>query len=356
MKLNSTSSVYPALSRISLLSRSYALKFLFIAFIGIHIPLIGIILYLLFGPSHLQPLPIFLIVLVLTLLATAATLYMLNGLLTPLMKSKKALENYLEKRMLPNLPQHHSDEAGVLMQKVQQTIMALNNMLEEKQDLASLLSHDLKQPLSAIGASAEALAASTDVTHTHKFAANINKLVKEQFTLLEDVLELLKYDAIINNEEHQTTLPIESIIEDVVTTANVQAGFKNISIQTNFDYDGLIKVNMDLFRQAIKNILHNAVKFSYIDSTIYLNVLSKNGHIKISITDSGKGFNPEVKQKLFQRFTKEGQIGTNNEPSTGIGLHLCKKIIELHNGFVDAHSNGPDTGATFTISLPALIA
>lgn len=350
------SPIYLSLSRFRILSRSYSLKFLFIAFLGIHIPLIGIILYLLFGPAQLQPLPIFLIVLALTLAATAVTLFLLNGLLYPLMQSKMALERYLDERKLPDLPQQYTDEAGILMKKVQQTIMALNTMLEEKRDLAALLSHDLKQPLSIIGTTADAISTTSDPETIRKFSGNISKMVKDQFSLMEDVLELLKYDVIDNSKDQHTTLPVENFMEDVIDGAQMQASLKNITIQCHFDYDGLITVNMELFRQVIKNLLHNAIKFSYRGGTIQLQVQQEGDDVQISVIDSGKGFRPEIKEKLFQRFTSEGQKGTADEPSTGIGLHICKKIVELHHGSIDAASKGPETGARFTVKIPAELA
>ena len=345
--------IYLSLSRYRVLAKSYSLKFLFIAFLGIHIPLIGIILYLLFGPAHLQAIPIFLLVLLLTLVATGATLYMLNGLLYPLMQSKKALERYLDDRSLPELPQNYPDEAGILMQKVQQTILALNGMLEEKRDLASLLSHDLKQPLSVIGTTAEAIGTTDDPAMIRKFSGNISKMVKDQFSLLEDVLELLKYDSMASSENQNTTLPVENFIEDAIESARIQAALKNIRIETRFAFDGLITVNMELFRQVVRNLVHNAIKFSYRDSAIFVDVEEKGSVVQIRISDTGKGFRPEISEKLFSRFTPEGQKGTENEPSTGIGLSICKRIVELHKGTIEGSSKGPDTGATFTVSIPA---
>lgn len=344
--------VYVSLSRLKIVSGSYPLKFLFIAFLGIHIPLIGIILYLLFGPARLEPLPVFLLALVLTLLATAGTLYLLNGLLYPLKQSKKALEEYLDKKVLPGLPVHYKDEAGILMQKVQITIMALNTMLEEKRDLASLLSHDLKQPLAVIGTASEAIQNTTDTAATQKLAGTINRMVKEQFTLLEDVLQLLKYDVLASSGDQLTVVPVESLVDDLMETSQVQAGTKNITIETDMQFDGLISVNLELFRQVLKNILHNAVKFSHPGGRIGLQVRQQGDRILFSIKDQGLGFDPRIAPALFQPFTRQGQTGTNGEPSTGVGLHLCKKIIDLHGGRIEAYSAGAGTGATFTIELP----
>lgn len=349
-----TTTVYEKLSRVRILSKSYTLKFLFIAFLGIHIPLIGIILYLLFGPPHLQPLSVFFVTLFLTLGATVVTLYLLNGLLTPLSKAKKALEDYLSEGKLPHLPTTYKDEAGVLMEKVQCSLTALDNALEEKKDIASLLSHDLKQPLSIIGTSAELINTTEDLTIVKKFSNNISHLVKEQIHLLEDVLQLLQYNSLFASDEQMTVVPVENFVEDIVEAAQLQAGLKNITIDHKLYFDGLLSVHLELFRQVLKNLLHNAIKFSYENSVITISVYEHQQAVCFSIKDKGKGFDPSVKDILFDRFTKARQQGTNNESSTGIGLHICQKIIKLHNGIIKAESEGIGRGATFTIVLPSI--
>jgi len=345
-------SVYERLCQVKWLSKSYTLKFLFIAFLGIHIPLIGIIFYLLVGPANLQPLPVFLIVLVLTLVATALTLYLLNGLLFPLKQSKLALENYLNKQQLPKLPQSYSDEAGILMDKLQVSLLSLDNMIQEKRDLASLLSHDLKQPLAIIGNTAEAIALTTDPIKLQKFSANLKKMASDQIQMLDGILQVLNLDMHVTKEEQLTIVPIESVLNDVVESVVLQADLKGVKIETAYKYDGLAYVQLEIFPQMVKNILHNAIKFSYPGSTIKLQVYQEKNWLNIAIIDKGKGFTEEQAKQLFDRFAKAGQKGTNGEASTGIGLHICQKMISLQGGTITAYSEGPEKGATFTIRIP----
>ncbi|MFM2368584.1 MAG: hypothetical protein RL619_884, partial [Bacteroidota bacterium] len=68
-------------------------------------------------------------------------------------------------------------------------------------------------------------------------------------------------------------------------------------------------------------------------------------------SDSGIGFDPKYKEELFRKFTNRGRLGTANEPSTGIGLYLCKKIVEKYHGKLTAESEGANKGATFSIFL-----
>ena len=103
--------LYAALSQISFLKKSYALKFLFVAFIGTHIPLLGLVGYFAFQPQTIEPMRIILVAVGLTLLAAGITLFVLHRLLNPLLQTKQALSNYISTKKLPNLPGMYTDEA-----------------------------------------------------------------------------------------------------------------------------------------------------------------------------------------------------------------------------------------------------
>ena len=117
--------VYKLINKLSW-PKSYSGKFLLISFIGIHIPLIGLILYLLPSGELLgAQLPIILAALVSTLLGMLATLWMLAKLLKPLTLTSKALQEYIEDRTIPKLPTEYDDEAGKLMANTQKSILHL---------------------------------------------------------------------------------------------------------------------------------------------------------------------------------------------------------------------------------------
>jgi signal transduction histidine kinase len=96
-------------------------------------------------------------------------------------------------------------------------------------------------------------------------------------------------------------------------------------------------------------LINNAIKFSYPDSEIYLKIQQENSKLVISVLDNGIGFDQSNVQDLFKKFTKMSKLGTSNEGSTGIGLYLCRNIIEKNHGQLTAVSEGQSKGATFTI-------
>lgn len=344
-------SIYERLSSIKLLAKSYTFKFLFIAFLGIHIPLIGLIVFVLFKPDSLDKLSVIGITLLLTLAATGITLYILNGLLDPLRKSGKSLLAYRQNRTLPDLPTQFPDEAGKLMQNIQFTITELNDLLEEKKDMTSLLSHDLRIPIRNIKTLSKLLLAEEASETVKEYASMIEESSDEQSKLVENILEILRQDHLFfDNSGYRQIVPA-AIIDETLNSFETAAKQKGISLKGEFDYDGEIEVHPELFSQVLKNLASNAIKFSYEGTEVKFKVYQKEGKTFIDVKDGGMGFEPEVAENLFDRFTKNGRVGTAGEPSTGIGLYLSRKIVRHHNGDLVARSDGKGKGAVFSISL-----
>lgn len=114
--------LYHNLSQISFLKRNYAFKFLFVAFIGIHIPLIGILFFVLYSDHTVSATSILIFSLIMTLLATLVTLLVLKQLIKPISIASKSLDDYRNNRKLSVLPTEYKDEAGLLMCNIQESI------------------------------------------------------------------------------------------------------------------------------------------------------------------------------------------------------------------------------------------
>src|SRR5438034_9823171 len=106
-------------------------------------------------------------------------------------------------------------------------------------------------------------------------------------------------------------------------------------------------------REAIDTLVSNAIKYSPIGGRIAVVVSREKNNSIIRITDQGAGLSPEDLGRLFGRFQRLSAKPTAGESSTGLGLSIVKRIIDMHGGQVTAQSAGPGQGATFTIMLPA---
>lgn len=344
--------IYDKLSKIGFLSRSYTFKFLFIAFLGIHVPLIGLLIFVLLATGVISTGAILLITLLLTLAATGATLLILNGLLAPLRQSQRTLQEFLQDHELPQLPMHYDDEAGQLMQHIQLTLTELNNVLEEKKDLTALLSHDLRTPLRNVQTYAGMIQQQVlTPEETKEFAEAIGESANEQQQVLENMLEILRMDYLFQDGNRRQLTPLQPLIEEVMQAMGPLASNKQIRLATQIDFTGEVQVHSDLFKQVLKNLVNNAIKFSHPGSNVTMLVQRRHQQTIIEVTDQGIGFDTETGEHLFDRFTQSGRRGTAGEPTTGLGLYLSRKIIRHQQGDLQAYSAGTGKGATFTISL-----
>lgn len=342
---------YKKLSQISFLTRSYAFKFLFVAFVGIHIPLIGLLYYVLYGNFSISPNAILIFALVMTLLASGITLAILKQLIKPIEIASRALRDYKKERKVPKLPLVYKDEAGFLMRNIQETIKEHEKFIAEKQDLIYLLSHDLKNFAGQPQSLARLILEVNPAEEIKELAELIYQSSNQQFMYIENFLKLLKeQDAILKTRADVTTISFESVIAKVETQVRQLLEIKKIKLAVSITVEkASLAIEEELLIRVLVNLIDNAIKFSYPKSEVSLKVYQENKQLMISVTDKGIGFNHNQTEELFKKFTKMSKLGTSNEGSTGIGLYLCRNIIEKSQGQLVAVSEGQNKGATFTI-------
>ncbi len=114
-----------------------------------------------------------------------------------------------------------------------------------------------------------------------------------------------------------------------------------------------ITVDSDRFMQVLDNLVTNAIKFSYPNTTVTISARSINGNVEISVADQGQGIPEDEISKIFKEFSKTSVRPTAGEKSTGLGLAIAKKIIEAHQGTISVASK-VGKGTTFMITLPLI--
>jgi signal transduction histidine kinase len=343
--------LYHTLSKISFLKKSYAFKFLFVAFIGIHIPLIGILFFVLYAKNTISPDSILIFALIMTLIATLLTLLILNKLIKPIQLASKSLNEYRKDRIISKLPTSYNDEAGLLMCNIQELIYETENFINEKQDLTYMLSHDLKNFAGNPQGLAELIINENPSESVKELAELIRQSTDLQFRYIENFINLLKeQDHILNVNQEAKTILLSAILPFITEQVEQRLIDKNIKLDLDVTVsEAKLKIDESLLIQVLVNLVSNAIKFSYFDSTIKMRIFNESSHLVITVSDNGMGFNPDQIDELFRKFTKMGKLGTANETSTGIGLYLCKKIVEKSGGKLTATSKGKNKGAEFKI-------
>jgi signal transduction histidine kinase len=344
--------LYASLSKLSFL-RTYAVKFLFVAFLGIHIPLIGIIFFIAFNGQSFTSLDIVLCTLGLTLLATAITLFILHRLIMPIQLANGALRKYIISRQLPNLPMMYTDEVGVLLQDIQHTVTSVDELLTEKKDLVAMLSHDLRTPTITVLDTVRLLRENpAERSQIGTYLDNLEVVSQKQLELMDAVLTLLRQEDRMGQELVKKPVSLALLVRNTILALQLPLVNKRLQVKQNIPSDLMVQVEPTLLGQVLSNLLVNAIKFSNPGQVISLALEENENYLLLHIHDNGVGFAPEASAHLFDRFTQYRQVGTAGEATNGIGLFLCQKIMHQHGGSLTAYSAGKGEGATFTMHLP----
>lgn len=125
-------------------------------------------------------------------------------------------------------------------------------------------------------------------------------------------------------------------------------------ILENLDKELVGLVDIDMLKTIIRNLISNAMKFSFEGGTITLSSRSEGDFVTVSVKDTGKGIKKEDQDKLLKQDSHFTTYGTKNEKGSGLGLMLCKDFVELHGGKLWFESEGEGKGTTFQFSMKAL--
>ncbi len=345
--------IYHYLSKLPGADKHYAMKFFFVVIPLLLLSVAELVVIFLARNRviHLPLKPLSIFALISLVVAIFITIYLFNKMVSPLIMAKKALEDYISARVIPQLPTQYKDEAGILLSNIQTTITQLDTLISEKSDMIDLLSHDMRSPVGRIQ-SLSNLILEDSAENKDLYANYITNECKGLLRMLENILLMLKDDTraftYINVNVHR-------LVSETVNFFDFAASEKHVTIKITVSNTLYINVQPDLFTQAFRNILGNAIKFSPEGKTINIVATQDDEKVSLSIIDEGIGFKSEDIDKLFDRFTTTGRKGTHGESSTGLGLYLSKKIVEKHGAKLIATSDGPNTGATFTFVIYRLV-
>lgn len=224
-----------------------------------------------------------------------------------------------------------------------------------RENFAAIISHELKSPLSAVQQNLYTLIAEISPI----LSKDQNRRLERMKTRISELIDMIRtwhriyttdLDAI--HDQLKPTF-INRVIENVVENIEPHATRKDIKIITSIK-EPINQVLGDevTLTEAITNIGNNAVKFSHIGGEIFIEAREEDEKIIISIHDTGVGISQDTLPYIFDDFFS-GQKGSEGERGSGVGLAICKRIIDAHKGNISVESK-VGHGSTFDISLPVL--
>ncbi|MBR1167677.1 MULTISPECIES: ATP-binding response regulator [Bradyrhizobium] len=225
-----------------------------------------------------------------------------------------------------------------------------------KNEILGTVAHDLKNPLGVILGRTEMLKEliSTGASESGVVAQvdHIRDATKRLTTMVDHLISDAMADA-FDITIRREPVDVAALVKEVAEANQPLAVNKQQAISVTAPANIVTMCDTDRIREAIDNLISNAIKYSPIGGKIEVAVVHEGSDTMVRVSDEGAGLSPEDLGRLFGRFQRLSAKPTAGESSTGLGLSIVKRIIDMHGGEVTAESEGPGKGSTFTITLPA---
>ncbi len=236
--------------------------------------------------------------------------------------------------------------------QVEEKNRELKELNNTKEKLFSIIAHDLRSPIGQLKGSLELVnkayitpeqflpladKLSVQVDQLHSTLDNLLRWSISQFQGIQAVPEYVSLQEVIGEK---AILFLKQSIE----RKNIQLHTEGLQRKAWADPDHLMLI--------FRNLVANAIKYSYQDGKISIRAYPKENNIIVEIEDNGMGMTADVKESVFSSVTMISSTGTSNEKGTGLGLKLCKEFIEKNKGEIWLNSE-PGKGSTFYVSIPA---
>jgi PAS domain S-box-containing protein len=225
-----------------------------------------------------------------------------------------------------------------------------------KDDFLATLSHELRTPLNAVLGYIRMLRSGMV---TPERTATALETVERNATALQQIIEdVLDVSRIVAGRLRLAVQAVDlpSILRESRATVTPAADAKGVRIEMIVDPSlPPVPGDPDRLQQIVWNLLSNAIKFTPRGGKVQLRLSRVSSHVEIVVADTGAGIAADFLPHVFERFRQADATFTREHGGLGLGLAIAKQLTELHGGTISAASDGPGTGATFTVALPLMI-
>ena len=279
-----------------------------------------------------------------------AELYKKNQLLRMQEESLKAINDDLM-RLNQELEQRVL-ERTLALESMNQELQALNL---SKDKFLSVMSHDLRNPLTALLASSGKLSEDPEnlsSTHVKQLAQIIHRTSNKLLSQLNEIIDWAK------KQSHKTSFYPERIlltegIEESLELLRPNAQQKKIKLSNHIPKDMEVMADALMLRSIVQNLVTNAIKYTPNGGMVQINAKRSGQMACIFIEDSGVGMTTDMKERLFKNTDQPSLSGTNNEQGSGLGLLLVSDFVTQHGGQIEVESS-EGTGTKIKFTIPAI--
>jgi PAS domain S-box-containing protein len=270
-------------------------------------------------------------------------------------KTEMEIKNKNEELRLMNQELHVAREQLTdlnenLERKVQQRTKKIEALLNQRNDFISDLGHDLRTPLGPLVSLLPLLRKRVSDEKNQEIIDLLSRNVDRMREMMNKTLKLSEVNA-ANVKFITEPINLKDFIYQVISLHHVTLSRKQLQVINNISKDIIVDADHKYFRELIQQLISNAIKYSDGEGNIIFDSTLNENMVKISISDNGIGMNGEQLNHVFDEFYKADQ-SRHDLNSSGLGLPICKRIVEKHGGQIWAESKGPGEGSTIFFTLP----
>ena len=239
-----------------------------------------------------------------------------------------------------------------------QTQLSLKQLSALNSEFLTTASHDLRKPIAIIqdAAATSHLKLSTNPAYDKDEMLQSFDIIAKSAGFMNSISDYIlstQAGGFAQIRLTKTPMKIEPLIAEVVNRYHASASEKHINLINKLEEDTpVIEVDRSRIAQVLDNLVDNAIKFCSANDTVTISTQSDDNNLSVVISDTGPGLTDSDFDLLFVQNAQLSNQPTRNEPSNGMGLSICKQVIDLHKGEINAMNN-IDKGTRFWFSLPA---
>jgi two-component system CheB/CheR fusion protein len=269
---------------------------------------------------------------------------------------RRRIQRVIDRSAQVGAAQFHDEAMSVRRQlwaELEAAYVELKVASEQKDRFFATLSHELRNPLSPILTAVQLLEFTEDSDPRLRRAREIiERQVRHQARLIDDLLDVSRIASgkmTVRREPHNLVAAVAFAVEGCLPEFQAKAQELHVEMP-----DAPLPVDADPVRleQVVTNLLTNACKFSDRGGNVWLTVTQEGTEAMVRVRDTGMGIGPELLPRVFDLFTQADTAPDRPRGGLGIGLALVRYLVQLHGGWVQAHSEGLGKGAEFVVCLP----
>ncbi len=233
-----------------------------------------------------------------------------------------------------------------------QDITELVNLNRARRDLVANISHELRTPITRIRLIIEGLFLDADKPKRKASIQSLKEIAMETDALLWLAQELLDLSMIESGEAilRLVKTPLKQVVDDAIERLESQATMKDLNIVSHVPRKFDVLCDADQLKRVLGNLIHNAIKWSPQGETITITASEQDDEITVSIFDNGPGVPDDLRSRVFERFY-QADVSRSGDEGAGLGLAICKHIIEAHGGRIWAEGNSQGKGGHFLFTV-----